>query len=129
MSRLKLVHGATPDRLPPTWDAADGRAIRWEPWQTLQVFVCTVGERSPNDAYECDRCGSSRQQETCVGAILPRRGEMFEITEDVASKRVKDSSYTRTRRVPAWPVIRLVAFRCPDCGRIDIYDEEAGRHA
>lgn len=117
---LTAVRDFRPKELPTIWDDADGRSIEWSDWEPApRMFICP-----PPPAHVCSNCGSGAAPSKSFGKIVPHPGETFEVTEDVASKRVPGRFYERTRNVPAWKVWRLFASRCPDCGGTDIYDQE-----
>lgn len=106
--------------LPPRWD---GRTVTWEPWRApADMFVCPPARGRGRD--RCTRCGSTAAQALTAGIVHPLPGDT------VATDRVRRTSRTGreyvsgTMAVPAWPVIRLHAFRCPHCLHDTVWDCE-----
>lgn len=105
--------------LPPRWD---GRTVEWGPWQQVRT---SLPFHVPLDQQACTTCGLIDEPLTAGGKVLPLPGETFE-WPDVRTLP-SGRTYTRgTKRVPAWPVLCLVAFRCPGCGADRVHDERTG---
>jgi len=117
---LYLVRERRPAELPTTWDAAEGRAVRWSGWSPPhRIFVCPP----PPEPDTCCNCGQAADEETATGYIQPLPADVVEEDRVVASKRRPGSTWGRTVKRLAHEYLRLLAFRCPACGHVDIYDE------
>lgn len=103
--------------LPPTWD---GQVVRWKPWQpTEDIQICP-----PPKPVKCVRCKSTKPPLLAFGLVHPRPGATMTVTETVPSRRQPGASFERSKQVPAWPTLRLSAFRCPDCKLDDVWDRD-----
>lgn len=119
--RLTAVPDSRPVGLPETWPEAENRRLQWGEWEPpRRIFICPP----PPEPYACASCGSHEDCYTSPGRMLPHPGEMTEWTEDVESKRQPGRFYEAKKRAPMWPVIYLMATRCPDCGWLEIYDKK-----
>lgn len=83
--------------LPVAWD---GREVKWGRWESPLVIVCSGMEREG-----CDECGSKRQPFTAAGL------------------RAADTGPGRFARRHALRDIH--AFRCPDCGLVQVWDMDS----
>ena len=84
--------------LPVAWD---GREVKWSRWDTaLDVHICGPAGYEPR----CD-CGSKRQPFVASGL------------------RAADEGPGRFARRHAAKDLR--AFRCPDCGQVDVWDMDS----
>jgi hypothetical protein len=86
------------------------------------VFICPPPKNPPT----CAGCGTvSTRAELAHGKVSPLPGETFTgegiITGDDGLTKVGPVP------VPAWPVLRLLAYRCETCRYIEIVDMEALR--
>lgn len=95
-SHLTVISGGPP----PDIHHHNGRGVQWQSWKRTVPLSCL---RNPG----CDRCRSTALPWIAQGLIVPKPGE----TVAVAG-----------RKVPAWTVARLVAFRCWACRHTVIYD-------
>lgn len=93
--------------LPPRWD---GLIVEWGDWQDLnEPFICPP----PKQSHRCGKCGSTQQEQVCVGRLLTD-----------PAMRVAAIGKARQRR-GRHPVGVLTAFRCPDCEH-DVVLDPAG---
>lgn len=101
---------------PPDYTHHQGRTIVWEPWTMAIQATCL----RPS---ECERCGSADTPLFASARAQPFPGETFTATEP---RRVghQEGMAVKEVEVPAWPVWRLCAFRCPRCGHVDVLDME-----
>lgn len=104
----------------PTLATYDDHDIAWAPWRHTPRLSCM-----PNDG--CASCASVADDYISHGIAQPHTGQT--VTTDVvrSSGRHPGRSWTRPGRVSAWPVLRLIAFACPACARVDIYDIGTGQ--
>lgn len=100
--------------LPPKWD---GRPVEWRGWthgNSTMVF------HAPRE--RCEGCGSSNEPSVNPGVTDPDPGETYtyEPIKKTRSGReyIGPATTTAARR---W--VRIVAFRCPDCGRDEVWDK------
>lgn len=101
---------------PPPLAEHDGRSVRWEDWEVAPEVVHLRQFGYP----ECERCGYDGQQWITTGLLLPHPGEM---TMGTHIKRLPSGrTYEKEHPVPAWPIRRLIAYRCPACGADLVYD-------
>src|SRR5699024_10523218 len=95
-----------------------GRDVIREPWTVSAQAICLgPAER------EC--CGSTAAPLFAAGRAQPLPGETFTATKPRRSGH-REGMAVKEVQVPAWAVYRLCAFRCPDCGCVDILDIEQG---
>lgn len=104
------IHGDRRPRNAPSVLRIDGRSIVWSPW----VVADCIRRRT-----ECPACHHHGQHWVAWGRVDPAPGEQF--TEPRASRRG-----VREVTVPAWPIIRTVAYHCPACGHRTTYDMAGG---
>lgn len=117
---LHAVRNRRPVELPTTWDAADGRAVRWTDWSPpRRIFICPL----PPEPETCCGCGQVADEEVSVGYIQPFFTDFVEEEKVIASKRQPGRTWGRMVKRRAKPHIRLFAYRCAGCGHVDIYDE------
>lgn len=92
-----------------------GREVVWceweiEMWSTLTFHVTA----------NCGKCGWDGQRWIAWGVVNPQPGERFVATVDRVTKH--RHVYGKEIDCPARPVRRLIAFRCPACKHLDVYD-------
>jgi hypothetical protein len=93
---------------PPPLEDLDGRRVDFGEWEVApDVFVCMRGRRTPPPRDLCDRCGYDGQPWVSAGTVFPRPGE---------------TAIRAGRKVPAPPVRRIWARRCPACAACVVYD-------
>lgn len=117
------MSGQMSEALPPATREWDGHAVRWEPWEIAPRSV-HLEAFAPTDP--CD-CGDERQPWMAPGLLLPNEGETFASTRVKQAKR-SGREYNASVQVPAWPVLRLLAYRCRGCGIewvLDPYSDES----
>lgn len=91
--------------LPAAWD---GRRVDWDRWESsLPVQMC------PPPKDERCACGSSAKPYTARGLRHPTDGDRA--TAD-------DLPRVGRRTALVWAIYNLHAFRCPDCGQVDVWD-------
>ena len=100
--RLRLVTGVEP----PGLTVHDKRPVTWAEWE--------LSPPATHITHECERCKYTGLPAICLGTLDPLPGEMFTVPDDTHPGQ--------TREVPAWPIVRLYAVRCPTCARLAIYD-------
>lgn len=116
---LHLVRDRKPVELPETWEGTGERRILWSDWSgPHRIFMCPA----PAEQEACEGCGEVTEEETSAGRILPLPGELVEVEETIESKRRPGSSWSRSVKRPASPYIRLIAFRCVECGFVEVLD-------
>lgn len=98
----------------PDYDHHQGRTIAWEPWTVAPHITC-LGPQA------CEHCGSTAPRLAAAGRAQPLPGETFPAPRPRRAGHVHGGAY-RQVQVPAWPVYRLCAFRCPGCGHVDVLD-------
>lgn len=114
MTQLELIP-STPD-LPTIWD---GRTVAWQGWtQTGPVFICRPHRRPE----PCTSCKTTDQPAVNIGVVAPLPGETFTVPKTVTARR-SGRVYDVDQQVPAWPVIELIAFRCPGCQLDTVWDQ------
>ena len=106
--RLAIVHD-----LPPRWD---GLPVAWRGWESLPITSCRAW-----GSDRCASCGSDKRSSINFGIV----GDSAEMTpRDVrandAACRIAPLSAAVFPKRKAW--IRLIAFRCPDCGHDQVDD-------
>jgi predicted RNA-binding Zn-ribbon protein involved in translation (DUF1610 family) len=100
-------------RLPPLWD---GVKVTWRPFKTADNYhVCPP----PKKAERCP-CGSTTPP--LIASGLRERDGVELVTRP---RKLKKSGRVIDVReeVPAWPVYDLTAFRCPECGQDEVWDQ------
>lgn len=102
----------------PGYTHHQGRDVIWEPW-TVSVQAICLGPAE----REC--CGSTAAPLFAAGRAQPLPGETFTATKPRRSGH-REGMAVKEVQVPAWAVYRLCAFRCSDCGCVDILDIEQG---
>jgi hypothetical protein len=111
---LTLAWARCPDvaEEPPPVAELDGHTIRWDDWEVAPLITHIV--------HECERCGYDGQPWIVTGCMMPLPGET------VASYRPRKlrsgRTYDKACLVPAWPIRRLFAYRCPACRCDTVYD-------
>lgn len=100
--------------LPPKWD---GQAVEWRGWthgNSTNVL------HSPRE--RCEGCGSENEPSVNPGITDPRPGETY--TYDPIKKTRTGREYIgQPKTVTAGRWVRIVAFRCPDCHRDEVWDK------
>ncbi|MFD1145885.1 hypothetical protein [Saccharothrix hoggarensis] len=93
----------------------DNRRVRWYEWE-IAPLVSHV-----DLTCEVRKCRYDGQPWMTFGVVDPLPGETYPWPEErrLPSGRV----YLRDRDQPAWAVIRLVAYRCPACKDLRVYDQ------
>jgi hypothetical protein len=109
---MRLVQTKGTD-LPVAWD---GRTVTWQGWDSTPIRLCPP----PTDP-RCHCCGSTAEQPTNIGLVIPEPGDTME-SERTKYTRRSGRAYSVKIEVRAWPLFRLVAFRCPDCGHDMVVD-------
>jgi hypothetical protein len=97
-----------------------GRDVRWTEWE----------ETLPVTHYQaaCETCGHDQGHEWMAwGVVFPRPGETTTEPEVVRARRSK-RPYVRDVTHHAHPIRRLVAFRCPPCRTLRVYDRGDNGH-
>jgi hypothetical protein len=102
---------------PPVREHA-GLPVAWEGWAEAPQALC------PRARTWCDACGYDGARLVAHG-LVPYRESSSERAlariEARASRRpVPPSGVARS-----WPVHRLIAYRCPSCGDLRVYDTGA----
>jgi hypothetical protein len=102
---LRLVAPPPPQaKLPTTWEETGDHTITWSQWRAPHIsFICPPGPPDP-----CPGCGLAMPEEIAEGRVQPLPGDTVGVG--------------RNRR-PAWPWIRLLAFRCTGCHHLSVFDE------
>lgn len=110
------------DVSPPLLDYPEhgGRRVVWQPWEQPRTFVCGPGV----GANTCEECGFAGWLLVAVGEVQPAAGDTF--TSHEKRSRRTGRMYGVDHQVPAWPVLQLVAFRCPQCALVAVYDTGDG---
>lgn len=107
--RLPVVVEVPGPDLPPKWD---GRSVQWRGWTQSTAFLCHRGRRKARKDI-CSECGSTARPEVNLGVLHPAEGAMISI--DVPQRAPSGRTYFKPVLKPAWPIVDLVAFRCPGC--------------
>lgn len=110
---MKLRALPTEHDLPPLWD---GRRVTWRGWT---VPMSTVRWHMAPEA--CTRCGSTEPSSMNPGTVEPLPGEQVDMAVERRTKR-SGVVYLTSRRVAAWAVQRLMAFRCATCHHDTVWD-------
>lgn len=87
---------------PPPLEDLDGWEIQWDDWEIAPLIS--------HIPQECERCGYDGQPWTAYGTVIPEPGATVP---------------GHGRRVPARPVKRIWARRCPACQACAVYDRGA----
>lgn len=117
----ELAARGGPSPLPPVWD---GRTVQWSSWEMPPpMFICPPPKAPPC----CPACGSQRERAMCHGVVAPLPGELFDSLKTVRLRSGR--CYDKPVKVAAWPVLRLLAHRCPDCHHDEIFDMRLLRQA
>ncbi|MFE3461347.1 hypothetical protein ACFXKD_27700 [Nocardiopsis aegyptia] len=103
---------------PPDYVEHGGRRVTWEPWRLYHVMCLP--------ARVCDGCGSSAEAYCAPGLVHPLPGDTVTVTRPRPSARVPGRSWEQEVEVPMWPAYGLIAFACPDCDHVDVYDTDGG---
>ena len=103
----------------PTLTEWDGRQLEWDGWERREVHLC------PPEAAKCP-CGYAGAPWMARALGHPRPGETTEGSTVRKSKRQPGRSFEIPKTVPAWPVWRVLAFRCVACRRTDLYEKGEG---
>lgn len=107
---LRLVAGHPP---PPVGEV-EGRPVRWDPWKPALVVT--------HLSHKCDGCGFAGQHLTAVGTAAPLEGETYRGETRRRLRRSGRETWPVEADVPAWPIRRLHATRCPECGAVGVFD-------
>lgn len=100
--------------LPPKWD---GRPVDWSEWRPArELFICPPPPREP-----CRECKSTAPSLFNVGVVQPLPGETFEVDRVKRTKSGREYVSGKVAK-PAWPLVRLHLFRCPDCLHDTVFD-------
>lgn len=101
--------------LPPFWD---GAKVEWkrEDAPTL-TFICPP----PKVKERCGACKSAQPPVMWSGLRHPLPGETFESTKTKIGRWGHPVEVPTT--IAAYPVYDLVAFRCPQCGNDQVWDQ------
>lgn len=116
MTALRLVWDP---QSPPDLSEFEGRRVEWRRWFRQPVmFICGPDGFHTNDP--CEACGTDERPWTATGIIHPLPGE----TTTSTTKTTRSGRHYETAPfpVPAWPLVRLNALRCHDCGITRIHD-------
>lgn len=101
-------------RLPPLWD---GYRVVWGQWSSaLVVQICP-----PPELDACEGCGSIADRLIATGLRHPLPGETLPSTRTTTGRFGRPVTLPTT--IPAYPILDLHAFRCPDCLRTDVWDQ------
>jgi hypothetical protein len=103
---------------PPPLSELGGRPVQWADWK--------IAPQVMHIELVCARCGYDGQPWTSIGLVLPPAVA----TVTVLKKRRLPSgrTYVQEEKVPARPIRRLFAYRCPACRADEVYDMgERGR--
>lgn len=109
---------AVPDNgytdLPVEWD---GLTLEWSAWETRWT---TAEWHLPKEP--CEVCGCTDVRPISHATVIPKLGETFTAHREktLPSGRVRQVPY----QTPAWPVMRFIAFRCPQCGLDEVWDSQ-----
>jgi len=105
---LQLV---TDLRLPVLWD---GQRVDWTMTEPLegQLFICPP----PKEREACPGCGLRAEPVAWRGLVHPLEGATFRISSPTPKRPHREVD------VPAWPVIALYAWRCPNCRVDEVWD-------
>lgn len=104
--------------LPALWD---GARVEWGEFKDLPAtFICPPAKTRDR----CSRCGSQRARLASQGIRHPLEGETF-ASEEVRTTRRTRTEYYAPTLVPAFPVMRFIAYRCQDCGLDQVWDSTA----
>src|SRR2546423_10004495 len=90
----------------------DDRDVSWMDWSEVLPYT--------HAQFECEDCGYTGRVRFTVGIVHPQRGETFPMAELKGLRSGRQ--YGRDVAHLAWPVRRLVAFRCMACRRLTIDD-------
>lgn len=101
--------------LPALWD---GRGVEWKGW-TSGVTTARFHDLKPRC---CERCASRGEESLNLGVVAPLPGATFDV--HIARRLPSGREYLRTVAKDAWPIVQLVAFRCPDCRLDTVWDKE-----
>lgn len=107
--------------LPPLWD---GLAVVWEPWTNLlggdafaRVFICP---RPPKPEC-CGACGSLTPAVHARGYVARVPAVSHDRIREVDAARARLPIKARHHVAPK-ALLRLFAFRCPDCRHDVVHD-------
>lgn len=106
--------------LPPAAREWEGRTVRWMEWH---VTPRSAHLEAVLPSEPCV-CGSTDAPLMAGGLLLPNEGESF-TTHQVKNSHRTGREYEVPVQVPAWPVLRLLAFRCQHCGAEEVLDPES----
>lgn len=99
--------------LPPMWD---GHRVEWRDQRlALEPHICP-----PPPPRACSNCGTNRPPLMWIGLRHPLPGETFESTKRKTGRW--GTQLDVPVQVPAWPVLDLFAFRCPECPLDEVWD-------
>ena len=102
-------------RQSPPMPRYGGHAMTWEDRGPAPRVLCTKA------AQACAACASVRPPIIHVGVQHPLPDETV---DDIRMVRTRSGrEYGRRERRPAHAFLRLLVLTCPNCGRVDYYDE------
>lgn len=109
------LHLVTDLALPKLWD---GRQVDWEMQEPLEgrVFICPP----PKKREACPGCSLRAEPVVWRGLVHPLEGETVRVLKPTPKRPRREVD------VPAWPVIVLVCWRCPNCRVDEVWDTRAG---
>ena len=95
--------------LPTAWD---GRSVKWDRWESAaeKLFICP-----PPETEHCE-CGSTSRPFTSRGLRDP---------DPKLVQRLERVPRIERRIRLAYPTYSLYAFRCRDCGVVEVWDIES----
>jgi len=97
---------------PPAVPELGGRPVQWAGW--------TVAPQLMHVETVCARCGYNGQPWTAIGLVAPATGATVAVLQQ--RRLPSGRTYQREERVPARPIRRLFAYRCPACRADEVYD-------
>lgn len=110
-----LLTGLRAHDLPPRWD---GLAVVWDGWHPqLPAFICPP----PKLPDCCRRCGSITQAVINRGRVARVPAVTHDAIEAADDRRDRLPTGER-HRIKAKALLRLYAFRCPDCKHDQVLD-------
>lgn len=94
----------------PDYPEHGSRRVRWEPWHVGPRILCGKVETG------CDDCGSRQPPWIARGLVEVPPGDRF------TARRLSEGSSARSTSGPGRMIAQLIAFRCPTCRTLRMFD-------
>lgn len=101
----------------PDYPEHGPRRVRWEPWHVGPRILCGKVETG------CDDCGSRRPPWIARGLVEMPYDDPF------TARRMADGSSARSTGTPGHLIAQLIAFRCPTCRTLHLFDFGPGQES